>query len=128
MAQLKIRFVNFDRSIALENYTQKHIESLLRRLDRRRGESKSIEVQFKLDAKAPLGSLKNSEVMISYRYPGIQNILHVKKMGIDLRKVLNEAIHAAETLIQRKSEKSEGGRRTLGRSKRLVRNIRRASQ
>lgn len=124
MAQLKIRFVNFDRSVALEAYTRKHIESLMRRLDRRPGKTKSIEIQFKLDAKAPLGTIKNSEVMISYRYPGVKKILHVKKMGTDLRKVLNEAIHAAETVIQRTSEKSESGRRTIGKSKRFVRALR----
>lgn len=124
MAQLKIRFVNFDRSAALETYTRKHIESLMRRLDRRPGETKSIEVQFKLDAKAPLGTLKNSEVMISYRYPGVKNILHVKRQGIDLRRVLMEAIKTTEVLIQRATEKSEGGRRTLGKSKRRVRDIR----
>lgn len=124
MAQLKIRFVNFERSEALETYTQKHVGNLMRRLDRRPGKTKSIEVQFRLDARAPLGRLKNSEVMISYRYPGVNKILHVKKTGTDLRKVLNEAIHAAETLIQRISEKSEGGRRTMGKSKRLIEDLR----
>ncbi|MBK9324325.1 MAG: HPF/RaiA family ribosome-associated protein [Bdellovibrionaceae bacterium] len=128
MAQLKIRFVNFERSIALEEYTQKHIEGLMRRLDRRPGQTKSIEVQFRLDARAPLGTLKNSEVMISYRYPGVKKILHVKKTGADLRKVLNDAIHAAETVIQRESEKSEGGRRTLGKSKHLVRSLRQVKE
>lgn len=127
MAQLKIRFVNFDRSEALEDYTRKHVESLMRRLDRRPGKTKSIEVQFKLDAKAPLGSLKNSEVMISYRYPGVKKILHVKKTGMDLRIVLNEAIHAAETVIRRTSEKSESGRRTVGKSKRFVRDLKRVT-
>ncbi len=121
MAQLKIRFVNFDRSEALEAYTKKHLGSLSRRLDRRPGGPKSIEVQFKLDAKAPLGSLKNSEVMISYRYPGVKNILHVKKNGTDLRQVLIEAIRTTETVIQKASEKSESGRRNLGRTKKSVR-------
>lgn len=124
MSKLNIRFVNFHRSEALEVYTTKHIRNLLLRIDRRPGETKSIEVQFKLDAKAPFGSIKNSEVMISYRYPGIKKILHVKKQGLDLRKVLIEAIKTTETLIQRASEKSEGGRRTLGKSKRKVRDFR----
>jgi hypothetical protein len=126
MAQLKIRFVNFQKSDALEVYTKKHIENLMRRLDRRPGASKSIEVQFRLDAKAPLGSIKNSEVMISYRYPGIKNIFHIKKNGTDLRKVLVEAILATEKTIRRESEKAEGGRRTLGKSKRTIRELRRA--
>lgn len=123
MTKIKIRFVNFDRSLALEDYTEKHIANLVRRLDRRPGETKSIEVQFKLDARAPLGTVKNSEVMISYKYPGVKNILHVKKNGTDLRKVLIEAIHATETVIQRATEKTEGGRRTLGRTKRSVRRL-----
>lgn len=124
MSKLNIRFVNFHRSEALEVYTTKHIRNLLLRIDRRPGKTKSIEVQFKLDAKAPFGSVKNSEVMISYRYPGIKKILHVKKQGIDLRKVLIEAIKTTEALIQRASEKSESGRRTFGKSKRKVRDLR----
>jgi hypothetical protein len=35
MVQLTIHFVNFDRTAALETYTRMHIESLMRRLDRR---------------------------------------------------------------------------------------------
>jgi hypothetical protein len=123
-SKLNIRFVIFHRSEALEVYTTKHIRNLLLRIDRRSGETKSIEVQFKLDAKAPLGTLKNSEVMISYRYPGVKKILHVKRQGIDLRRVIMEAIKTTEVLIQRATEKSEGGRRTLGKSKRRVRDIR----
>lgn len=126
MSDVKIRFVNCEKSLALESYTRKHVSGLLRRLDRRHGKSKSLEVQFKLDAKAPLGILKNSEVMISYRYPGIQKILHVKKMGVDLRIVLIEAIHAIQSMIQKESEKSEGGRRTLGKSKKTVRSMKRS--
>ena len=121
MAKLKIRFVNFDRSPALETYTQKHIASLVRRIDRRPGESKSIEVQFKLDARAPLGTIKNSEVMISYKYPDLKKVLHVKRTGTDLRQVLVEAIRATETAIQKASEKMEHGRRKVGRSQRNVR-------
>lgn len=120
MANLKIRFINFARSEALEEYTEKHIHSLLNRLERREGTMKSIEVQFKMDARAPFGQVKNSEVMIAYRYPGIKEILHIKKQGADLRKVLVEAIHAAETLIQKKTERRESNRRkTVKREIRL---------
>ncbi len=125
MAQLTIRFVNFERSTALETYTRKHIEGLMRRLDRRNGQAKSIDVQFKLDAKAPLGSLKNSEVMVSYKYPGLKKVIHVKKNGIDLRAVLLDAIDATEKVIRRDTEKVESGRRTLGKSKRTVRDMKR---
>ena len=128
MAQLLIKYVNFERSTALEEYTDKHITGLMRRLDRRGGKSKSIEVQFRLDAKAPFGSLKNSEVMISYKYPGAKKIIHVKKMGIDLRKVLIEAIEATEKVIRRISEKNETGRRTIGKTKRSVRALKRSAQ
>ncbi len=125
MAELKIKFVNFHRSPALEAYTEKHIGSLMRRIDRRPGERKYIEVSFKLDARAPLGSVKNSEVVVEYRYPGIKKNLRVKKNGTDLRRVLIEAIEATEKVIRRESEKSEAGRRTLGHSKRQVRSLRR---
>lgn len=127
MAQLTIRFVNFERSTALEAYTRKHIEGLMRRLDRRAGAAKSIDVQFKLDAKAPLGSLKNSEVFISYRYPGLKSVIRVKKNGVDLRQVLIEAIDSTEKVVRRNTEKSEAGRRTLGKTKRTVRALKRST-
>lgn len=127
MANLKIRFINFDKSPALETYAEKHVESLVRRLDSRPGQSKSIEVHFKLDAKAPYGTVKNNEVMISYKYPGITKIFHVKKKGIDLRVVLMDAIRATETVIRRASEKMEGGRKTLGKTKKSIRELNRNS-
>lgn len=125
MTQVQIRFVNFDRSEALEFYTEEHMKGLLKRIERRPGESKSVEVQFKQEAKAPLGSLKDCEVMISYRYPGIKKILHIKKHGADIKKVLIEAIRATESAIRRSTEKSESGRKTLGKSKLKVRELNR---
>lgn len=125
MANLKIRFINFEKSLALETYTEKHIGSLTRRLNFRPGLNKSIEINFKLDAKAPYGTVKNNEVMISYKYPGIAETFHVKKKGNDLRVVLLDAIKATETVIRRASEKMESGRRTLGKTKKSVRTINR---
>lgn len=120
MSQIKIRFVNFDRSSALETFTLKALKGLDRRLDRRPGESKSIEVQFKLDARAPLGLIKNSEVMISYRYPGIKKVIQVKRQGVDLRKALHEAVLRIESQVRRLTEKTESSRRTWGKTKRHV--------
>ena len=123
MADLKIKFINFDKSPALETYTAKHIGSLVRRLNARPGQSKSIEIHFKLDAKAPYGTVKNNEVMIAYKYPGIANAFHVKKKGNDLRVVLLDAIKATETVIRRASEKMESGRDKLGKNKKSVRTL-----
>lgn len=123
MASFKMQFINFEKSLALETYTEKHIGSLIRRLDSRPGQNKSIEVHFKLDAKAPYGTVKNNEVMIFYKYPGIANVFHIKKKGNDLRVVLLDAIKATETVIRRASEKMEGGRKTLGKTKKSVRTI-----
>lgn len=124
MSLYKIRFVNFERSPALETFTEKSIAGILHRLEQRPGNNKSVEIQFRLDAKAPLGSIKNNEVKISYKYPGIKKVFHVKKTGSDLREVLKDAIHATETLIRRATEKSESGRRTLGKSKKHVKSLR----
>lgn len=123
MANLKIKFINFDKSAALETYAEKHVGSLVRRLDKRPGQSKSIEIHFKLDAKAPYGTVKNNEVMISYKYPGIAETFHVKKKGNDLRIVLVDAIKATETVIRRASEKMESGRKTLGKIKKSVKTL-----
>ncbi len=126
MDLITIRFVNFQRSEALEDYTYKHVRSLLRRLQRRPGEAKSIDVQFKLDARAPMGSLKNSEVLVHYRYPGIRKALYIKKNGTDLRSVLLDAIEALEAVVQRSTEKAESGRRNMGKTKRKVRELKAA--
>ena len=111
MARIKVRFVNFAHSDALAEYAKKHIESLSRRLERRLAKDPAIEVQFRLDARAPMGTVKNSEVMIHYRYPGLKKEIYVKKYNKDLRRALIEAIHAAETIIQKATEKYESGRR-----------------
>lgn len=120
MANIKIRFINFDRSEALEIYVEKHLGALLRRYEKSETGPHKLEVHFKLDAKAPLGTLKNSEVIIIYKYPGVQKELVVKKQGIDLRQVLLEATHSLSTVVQKLTEKRESGRRTQGRTKRHV--------
>ena len=126
MANFKIKFINFDKSEALEVYAHKHIGSLERRLDLRAGQNKSIEIHFKIDAKAPYGTVKNNEVMISYKYPGIAKPFIVKKKGTDLRAVLLDAIKTTETVIQRASEKKESGRNMLGKNKKSVRVMQRS--
>lgn len=117
---IEIRFVNFDRSEALEAFVTKHLGALIRRYEKRASGPHKLEVHFKLDAKAALGKIKNSEVIISYKYPGTAKELVVKKQGADLRKVLQEASKSLNTAVQKLTEKNEGGRRTLGKSKRHI--------
>lgn len=110
-------YVNFHQSNALEAFAARHLKSLLKRMVKRSGEPKNIDVQFKLDAKAPLGTVKNSEIKIEYHYRGIAKPFIVKKTGSDLRDVLLECIHALESQVRRATEKLEGSKKTLGRSK-----------
>jgi len=117
---IEIRFINFDRSEALETFVSKHIGSLVRRYQKRADGPHRLEVHFKLDAKAALGNLKNSEVLILYKYPGTAKELVVKKQGKDLRKALQEAVKALNTAVQKLTEKNEAGRRTIGKTKRHV--------
>lgn len=121
MAKIEIRFINFDRSEALETFVEKHLGSLLKRYEKQTGGPHKIEVHFKLDAKAPLGKLKNSEVLIAYKYPGTKKSIFVKKQSADLREALLECIHALSTSVQKITEKQESGRRTQGRSKKIMR-------
>jgi len=117
---IEIRFINFDRSEALETFVTKHIGALVRRYEKRASGPHKLQVHFKLDARAPLGNLKNSEVMIVYKYPGTAKELIVKKQGADLRKALQEAVHALNSAVQKLTEKNEAGRRTIGKTKRYV--------
>lgn len=120
MATIEIRFVNFDRSVALETFVRKHIGSLLRRYEKQSKGPHKLEISFKLDAKAPLGTIKNSEVMIAYKYPGTQKQIVVKKQGSDLRRALQESVKALNGAVQKLTEKNESGRRTQGKTKRRV--------
>lgn len=110
---VKISFTNFQRSEALEAYTHKHLGSLIRRFEKRQGGPHRFEVHFKLDAKAPLGQIKNSEVILIYRYPGTSQDITVHKKGSDLRKVLVQAIHALKDTVQKRTEKKESSCRRV---------------
>lgn len=120
MADLKIRFVNMDRSEALEEYTREHIGALLRRLDGRPGSNKYIEVRYCIDAKGSEGQIRDTEVMISYKYPGISEAIHVRKHAPDPHHALIEAIHATERVVQKATEKIESGRHTVGKSNQSI--------
>lgn len=108
---IDVKFVNFQRSEALEEYVQKHIHPLIRRLQKKSVGPHHFEVNFKLDARAPFGQVKSSEVVLIYRYPGLTKDFVVKKKGADLRKVLMQAIHSLKDAVQKATEKREGGRR-----------------
>lgn len=120
MADVKIRFVNMDKSEALEQYTREHIQSLTHRLDGRHGTHKSIEVRFCLDAKDSRGHIRDTEAMISYHYPGIAETFHVRKHDPDPHRALIEAIHALEVVVQKATDKMRNGRHNIGKSKRSV--------
>lgn len=126
MSEINFRYVNLDRSEALEQYTYEHMQNLLRRLDGRHGGAKDIEVRFSLENRGTQGQIKDCEVMISYRYPGLSEAIHVKKHGTDIKLVLIEAIHATEVVIHKATEKFEGGRHHIGKSKKSVRDFKRA--
>jgi ribosome-associated translation inhibitor RaiA len=123
VASIDIRFINFDRSEALEVFVEKHLGSLLRRYEKRAKGPHKLQVHFKLDAKAPMGKLKNSEVFIAYKYPGTSKEVIVKKQGSDLRQVLQEASHSLNSAVQKLTEKNESGRRTQGKTKKSVKQI-----
>ena len=116
LLMIDIRFVNFDRSEALETYVRKHLGSLLKRFEKSDSGPHTFEVHFKLDAKAPLGQIKNSEVMLSYRYPGLSKPMHIHKKGADLRKAFMQAVHALKDAVQKNTVKKK--RRSKLHSKR----------
>lgn len=123
MAEVKIRFVNMDRSLALEDYTREHIQSLTHRLDGRHGSHKMIEVRFSLDAKDSRGRIRDTEAMISYHYPGISETFHVRKHDPDPHRALIEAIHALEVVVQKATDKMRNGRHYIGKSKHSVQDL-----
>lgn len=125
MEALNIRFVNCDRSQALETFAESHLQRLIKRLEGRRGGLKAIDLIFREEARTVHGELNQCEVTLAYRYPGLKRPIVVKKKGLDLRSTLMEVIHAAENAIQKATEKSEDGRRLVGRSKTSVRDFRR---
>lgn len=123
MVDLKIRFVNMDRSLALEEYTREHIQALLRRLDGRPGNSKYIEVRYCIDARGAAGNTRDTECMITYKYPDLHDSIHVRKHAEDPHHALIEAIHATECVIQKATVKMQGGRRTVGKTNHSVESL-----
>ena len=111
MAQLDIKFVNVEKSPALEVYATDHVRNLMKRLDSCPGESKFIDILFRSESKSNEGTIKGAEVLITCRYPSIRGNFHIRKHGTDLRSVLDEAIASLENSLQRALAKKVGGRR-----------------
>lgn len=116
MANLDFKFVNVEKSAALEEYAREHIRNLMRRLDRAQGDTKFIEVLFRSESKKAEGTLNSVEVQITYKHPGIRQAFHVKKHGSDLRSVLDEVITALENSVERAVAKKVGSRRKKTKS------------
>lgn len=123
MSEITFRYANMDRSEALEQYTYEHMQNLLRRLDGRHKGPKDVEVRFEVSNRDSQGQIKECEVMITYRYPGLSEPIYVKKSGMDIKYILVDAIHTTETVVQKETDKFEGGRHNIGKSKRTIDDI-----
>lgn len=124
MLRSKIKFVNIDKSAAFKQAIEKRLRSLKRRFLSVR-KSISLDLLLRERARNPNGTLKRVEAEVQVRMPGKSAQL-VKKQGADIRRVATDALKAVEKLIRRESKKDVAGRRTLGKTKKKVRKLKRS--
>src|SRR3989338_5647355 len=126
MLRSSIRFLNVDSSAALKKRLAKHLQTLERRFGSLR---RRILVDLRLlnRARRPNGTLKRVQAEILLKIPG-KGLKVVKKYGRDARKISKQAIDTVEKILRRESEKTVAGRRTIGKTKRAVRKVKRAQK
>lgn len=119
--KLQIKFINFDKSPALETFVKSHLGALKRRLKTKKVDLAKIKVSLRLDAKAPMGQLKNSQATIQARVPGIPKSFVASQKDANLRVAVKEASVAITKMVRRETEKKERSRKTMGKTMRRVR-------
>lgn len=114
MFKQKITFQNFPATPALRSYVAKSSQSLKRRLEIRGGRGLAeLHVVLRLDAKAPLGDVKSNSATVHVKVPGQRKLFIAAHKDRDLRKAIDQAVHAIEKQIRRATEKSESKRKQL---------------
>jgi ribosome-associated translation inhibitor RaiA len=122
----QISLTGMPSSPALKEYTSKHLNSLKRRLSngRKAYEDARLQVRIRATAHKPTGLAKAFEAEILISIPHRSWIV-IRKKSPDVHIAVSSAIEAAETAMRRDTEKREQGRRTVGRSHRSVRKLKR---
>lgn len=122
--QLFIQFPDFSNTASIDNYIERRLKTLQRRLDAR-FESPTITLRGSVLGRKSDGKPKSFEAELLVKVPKSKTPFVAKKRSSDFRSALSDAADAMETILRRDSEKSERSRKTLGKSLYPVRKVKR---
>lgn len=124
---LFIQFPDFSNTAAIDKYVEKRLRTLQKRLDARYKDHK-ISLKGAVLGRSPDGRPKEFMAEILVKLPKSKKPFITKKRAGDFRSAVSEAVDAMETILRRDSEKSERGRKTLGKSLYPVRRVKRSAE
>lgn len=122
--QIKYQFKDFESTPAIREFVEKRFHTLKRRIDARFHDS-NVFLRGEVVARNLEGKAKSFLAEIMVKVPRSKAPYIVKKTKSNFRVALSEAVHAMETLLRRDSEKIERSRKTVSKSLRLVRKVKR---
>ncbi len=116
--QLETEYHHIKVSPALNTYIEKKLHTLMRRFHHW-NDAMRISVHMDQINRKKTGSSKLFAVTAKLVRPRAKTLVSQKK-GSDVRKVVAQAIEALETMARRDSKMREHSRKTLGRSRKPV--------
>lgn len=121
---IQFQLTDFSSTNALQDYVVKRFHAIKRRVDARFHDS-NVLLRGQITAKTDEGHAKEFQAELILKVPRSRTPYIVKKVNVDFRTAVSDAIHALETLLRRDSEKRERSRKTVGKSLKLVRKVKR---
>lgn len=117
--ETKIQFVNIQSSDGARSFIADHLGAIRRRFSHFR---KSVQFDFRIleGARNPSGELCAVRAQALLKVSGRRRVKVEKESG-DVWSAAKATLEGVEKILRRESEKSEHGRRLLGRSNRSVR-------
>lgn len=122
--QIDYQFTDFESTPAIYEFMEKRFQTIKKRIDARFHHSK-VFLRGSVLARTPQGKAKKFLAELSVKVPRSKAPYIVKKSKDDFHAALSEAVQAMEKLLRRDSEKMERSRKTVGKSLKSVRKVKR---
>lgn len=123
--QLFIQFPDFSNTMAIDQYIEDRLKGIQHYLDARHSNS-TITLRGKVLGRKSLdGEAKSFEAELLVKIPRKAAIV-VKKKGTDFRTAISDAADSMEVLLHKNAKIAEHGRKTLGKTHKMVRQAKRA--
>jgi ribosome-associated translation inhibitor RaiA len=119
-----LAFTNFPTSPALESLVNKRIEQLSKHLDRLPRAAK-VDVRLSITGLSAKGLMNQGTAEVEVNISQKQRFFS-KTSGRDFQAVINKTFTAIEGQVRKQHEKDSAGRRTVGKTNKAVRAIKRS--